>query len=93
VIWTVILAATVHLVSMAVGWQIAARTGIARPQQIGVAIAGSQKTLMIGLHLALSPAFNNGLAMLPMVAYHVCQLLLDALIAERLRRYEGSTIA
>ena len=87
VIWTVILAAAVHLVAMALGWQIAARTGIARPQQIGVAISGSQKTLMIGLKMAM----DCGVSIIPMVAYHVGQLLLDTFIADRWR--EASALA
>lgn len=87
VVWTVVLAAVVHLVAMAVGWQVAARTGIARPQQIGVAISGSQKTLMIGLKMAI----DCGVSIIPMVAYHVGQLLLDTFIADRWRA--ASTLA
>lgn len=81
VLWTVILVAVVHLLSMALGWQVAARTGIARPQQIGVAISGSQKTLMIGLKMAI----DCGVSIIPMVAYHVGQLLMDTFIADRWR--------
>ncbi|MGN6546606.1 MAG: bile acid:sodium symporter family protein [Aureliella sp.] len=81
VLWTVILVAVVHLLSMALGWQVAARTGIARPQQIGVAISGSQKTLMIGLKMAI----DSGVSIIPMVAYHVGQLLMDTFIADRWR--------
>jgi sodium/bile acid cotransporter 7 len=75
----------VHLSMFAAGMGIARALGVAWEDRVAVGFCGSQKTLMIGLHIALSPAFNNGLAMLPMVAYHVCQLLLDALIADRLR--------
>jgi sodium/bile acid cotransporter 7 len=75
----------VHLLMLGCGFWLGRLLGVRWEDRIAVAFSGSQKTLMIGLHLALSPAFNNGLAMLPMVAYHVCQLLLDALIAERLR--------
>lgn len=81
VVWTALLAAAIHLGAMAMGWQAAARTGVARPQQIGVAIAGSQKTLMIGLKLAM----DCGVSILPMVAFHVGQLLLDTFIADRWR--------
>ena len=75
----------VHLSMLGSGFWLGRLLGIRWEDRIAVAFSGSQKTLMIGLHLALSPAFNNGLAMLPMVAYHVCQLLLDAIVAERLR--------
>jgi sodium/bile acid cotransporter 7 len=80
----------VHLAMLYCGFSLGRLLGVPWEDRIAVAFSGSQKTLMIGLHLALSPAFNNGLAMLPMVAYHVCQLLLDALIAERLRARQAS---
>lgn len=85
IVGTVILAAAIHLVAMALGWAAAARTGIARPQQIGVAISGSQKTLMIGLKLAM----DCGVSILPMVAFHVGQLLMDTFIADRWRASNG----
>jgi sodium/bile acid cotransporter 7 len=75
----------VHLAMFYAGLLLGRLLGIRWEDRLAVAFSGSQKTLMIGLHIALSPTFNNGLAMLPMVAYHVCQLLLDALIADRLR--------
>ena len=80
----------VHLAMLGCGFWLGRLLGIRWEDRIAVAFSGSQKTLMIGLHIALSPAFNNGLAMLPMVAYHVCQLLLDALIAERLRTRQAA---
>ena len=86
IVWTVLLAAFVHLVAMAIGWHAAGRTGVSRPQQIGVAISGSQKTLMIGLKLAM----DCGVSILPMVAYHVGQLLLDTFIADRWRAASDS---
>lgn len=82
---------SVHLAMLYSGFALGKLLGVSWEDRIAVAFSGSQKTLMIGLHLALSPAFNNGLAMLPMVAYHVCQLLLDALIAERLRARQTAT--
>jgi sodium/bile acid cotransporter 7 len=75
----------IHLSMFYTGLFLGRLMGISWEDRLAVAFSGSQKTLMIGLHIALSPVFNNGLAMLPMVAYHVCQLLLDALIADRLR--------
>ncbi len=63
--------------------QRAAQTGIPRKQRIGVAISGSQKTLMIGLKIAL----DCGVSIVPMVAFHVGQLLIDTLIADRWRKH------
>jgi solute carrier family 10 (sodium/bile acid cotransporter), member 7 len=85
ILWTVCLAAVIHLVAMAAGWYLAAISGLARPQKIGVAISGSQKTLMIGLKMAL----DCGVSIVPMVAFHVGQLLLDTLIADRWRNASG----
>jgi sodium/bile acid cotransporter 7 len=68
----------IHLVALMLGWWLAKLTGIARPQAIGVSFSGSQKTLMIGLNLA----FDYGVSILPMISYHVSQLLTDAFIAE-----------
>ncbi|MDP7304159.1 MAG: bile acid:sodium symporter, partial [Pirellulaceae bacterium] len=50
--------------------------------QIAVAFASSQKTLMVGLLMAMSLQVS----ILPMVTYHVMQLLIDTLIADRFRR-------
>lgn len=80
-LWVTLLTAAIHLLAMVAGWMAAARTGVARPQQIGVAISGSQKTLMIGLKMAM----DCGVSILPMVTYHVGQLLIDTIIADRWR--------
>ena len=77
-----VIVAVVHLLAWASGFWAAGRCGIARPEQIAVAFAGSQKTLMVGLAIALQ---FGGLTILPMLAYHVVQLLIDTLLAHRLR--------
>ncbi len=45
--------------------------------------SGSQKTLTVAIYLALAV---SPLAILPMVAYHAAQLVIDTLIADRWRR-------
>jgi len=52
-----------------------------RADQIAIAISGSQKTLMVGLSIAIE--YFGGLAILPMVTYHITQLFLDTLVADR----------
>ena len=47
-----------------------------------VAISGSQKTLMIGLEVAL---MFGGLAALPIITYHVLQLIADTMLVDRLK--------
>jgi len=56
-----------------------------REDRIAVGIAGSQKTLMIGLHMATT-YFPETLAMLPMIVYHAGQLLADTVISDWLRK-------
>lgn len=75
------LVAAVHVAAWFVGFLAADRIGLSRPDQIAVAFAGSQKTLMVGLAIAID---FGGLAVLPMVAYHVEQLLIDTVLADRL---------
>jgi solute carrier family 10 (sodium/bile acid cotransporter), member 7 len=72
--------AAVHISALLVGLQISRSLGIAWPDSIAVAFAGSQKTLMVGAYVALA---IGPLAILPMVAYHAVQLFVDTLIADR----------
>lgn len=73
----------IHGVVLAAGHGIGQAVGMERADRIAVGFAGSQKTLMVGLHVALT--YYGGLTILPMVAYHVGQLLVDTLVADRLR--------
>ena len=57
--------------------------GFDRNDAIAVAFSGSQKTLTVAIYLALAV---SPLAILPMVAYHAAQLVIDTLIADRWRR-------
>jgi sodium/bile acid cotransporter 7 len=75
--------AAVHLAAWWFGFATAGLLGMSRADQTGVAFAGSQKTLMVGLAIAID---FGGLAVLPMVAYHIEQLLIDTVLADRLRR-------
>ena len=70
----------VHVVALGAGWYGSGALGFRREDRIAVAIAGSQKTLMIGLDLAASFGFS----ILPMITYHAGQLILDTLFVERM---------
>ena len=59
-----------------------------RRDQIAVGFAGSQKTLMVGLQVAM----DLGFSIIPMVAYHVCQLLVDTFVADRWRKKRGRSM-
>jgi solute carrier family 10 (sodium/bile acid cotransporter), member 7 len=83
--WITMIAAVLalHLAALFAGFRIARGVGIARPDAQAVGIAGSQKTLMVGLEIAVE--YYGGLAILPLVVYHVAQLLVDTVIADRWR--------
>lgn len=74
----------VHLVALFLGLGTSLALKQPREDAIAVGIAGSQKTLMVGLHVAID--YFGGLAMLPMIVYHIGQLLADTIIADWLRR-------
>jgi sodium/bile acid cotransporter 7 len=74
----------VHCSMLWAGHALGRLIGLDRPDRIGVGFSGSQKTLMLGLNLA--GAHFGGLAMLPMIAYHISQLSIDAVVADRLRQ-------
>jgi sodium/bile acid cotransporter 7 len=84
--WVMMVTAVmvVHLAALWIGFSIAKAVGFVRADCIAVGISGSQKTLMVGLQVAL----ESGLSALPIVCYHVGQLVLDTLIVDRWRRQD-----
>jgi sodium/bile acid cotransporter 7 len=79
ILWVTVLAVSVHLISFALAVVASKRLGHRRPIQIAVGLAGSQKTLMVGLQIAL----DCGVSVLPMIIYHVSQLMVDTVIVQR----------
>ena len=75
--------ALTHSTMLWIGHQLGRLLRMERADRIAVGFAGSQKTLVVGLHLAVT--YYGGLAILPMVTYHVFQLLFDTIIADKLR--------
>ncbi len=71
----------VHTVILWVGVLLGRLLGFSREDQIAIAFSGSQKTLMVGLLVAISLQVS----ILPMLAYHVSQLFIDTVIADRFR--------
>ena len=84
--WIVMVATVLglHVVSLFAGFGLGRLAGLPRAEWIPVGMAGSQKTLMIGLDLGI--LYFPGLAILPIVVYHVGQLLFDIVVADRLSR-------
>ena len=85
--WALMLLAVnfVHLAALAIGHLLAKIFRMQRADRIAVGFAGSQKTLAIGL--AIGTDYFNGLTILPMIAYHVCQLLMDTLVVDYLQKH------
>lgn len=79
-LWLVLVVALVHTVLFAIGWRIG-RAATPPDKALAVAVSGSQKTLTVGLDVALG---FGGLAVLPMLAYHALQLVIDEVLVEKL---------
>jgi sodium/bile acid cotransporter 7 len=77
----------IHLGALWIGIAASRRTGAGKPEQIAVGIAGSQKTLMVGLQIAI----DCGVSVVPMLAYHISQLILDTIVADRWKKQVGET--
>lgn len=76
------LAAAVHVALFTIAWFAARTAGVPRPEALASAVAGSQKTLAVGLSVAME---YGSLAILPMIVYHASQLLIDAVLVDRLK--------
>lgn len=69
-------------------WLLAGTIGLHRPDRIAFLFAGGQKSIALGAPLAslLFPPAVAGLLLLPVLAYHLLQLVLSAPLAARLSR-------
>jgi sodium/bile acid cotransporter 7 len=83
-LWMELIVLALHLTAFGSGWFLSGLLAMPHRERAAVSIAGSQKTLMVGLVIAIQ--YYGGLTILPMVAYHVTQLLVDTLLADRMRR-------
>ena len=72
---------SVHCVVFWLGMKIAGVMKMPRPDQIAVGFAGSQKTLVIGLSTAISLGFS----MLPILMYHMMQLIIGTILVDQIR--------
>lgn len=80
-------AVVLHGIALAIGWYTAGAMKFSRREQIGIAISGSQKTLMVGLQICI----DCGVSILPMVLYHISQLLMDTLLADWWAKHNRKT--
>jgi sodium/bile acid cotransporter 7 len=84
----VVSMATIHLAAIAIAWWGGKLLGLPREDALAAAFAGSQKTLPIGAYLASRMAEQgaSGLVVFPILFYHISQLVIDSLIADRAAR-------
>ena len=95
-VWACVIA--VHVTAFGIALAVGRSVLRIEPSDLAaVAIAGSQKTLPIGVLLAtdpqmfgspdlIAPGIGAPLAVFPMLMYHASQLFIDAVFAERMRR-------
>jgi sodium/bile acid cotransporter 7 len=86
-LWSIVLAVILHLFALASGMITGRWLGFERGRRIAIAFAASQKTLPVSLML-YDQYFKTQFpyAVMPLLFYHVGQLLLDTLIAKHLSK-------
>ena len=84
---SVLLAVSLHLFALASGWFSCGWLGFDRGRQIAVAFSASQKTLQISIML-FDEYYRERYpyAIMPLLFYHVGQLLFDTAIAKRIAK-------
>jgi sodium/bile acid cotransporter 7 len=81
-----VLSVAVHLTALTIGWFGAKWLGFDRSTRVATAFGGSQKSAPVALLLFeqyLQVA--HPLALVPVICYHAGQLIVDTMIADRLR--------
>jgi sodium/bile acid cotransporter 7 len=86
-VWTALLCLAAHLAGVVLALGGGRLLGLGREGAIAAAFAGSQKTLPVALFL-FEAYFRSAypLAVVPLVLYHVGQLVVDTFLADRLAR-------
>lgn len=72
----------VHVALLLLGWRAARAARLPPAETLAVAISGSQKTLAVGLGVAM---LFGPLAIFPMIAYHFSQLVIDTFVVDHWR--------
>ena len=95
--WSVILAGCAILLGFGYGgaWLLGAVLRLVRGDRIAMLFAGAQKSIAIGAPLAvvLFPPAAVGTVLLPLLVYHLAQMVVAAPLAARLARGQASTIS
>ena len=88
--WAALIALVAAFLAVGFGgsWLAGGALGLSRPERISFLFAGAQKSIALGAPLAavLFPPAIAGLLLLPVLVYHLLQLVLSAPLAARLSR-------
>ncbi|WP_447932177.1 bile acid:sodium symporter family protein [Sphingopyxis fribergensis] len=89
----IVLAAVTLLLALSFGgaWALGGLLKLARPDRITLLFSGAQKSIAVGAPLAatLFPPAIAGMVLVPILVYHMAQLILSAWIAPVLRSGQG----
>lgn len=89
----VVFAAVAVLLALSFGgaWTVGGLLKFARPDRITLLFSGAQKSIAVGAPLAatLFPPAIAGMVLVPILVYHMAQLILSAWIAPALRPGQG----
>ncbi|HJS12380.1 bile acid:sodium symporter family protein [Sphingopyxis sp.] len=89
----IVLAAVAMLLTLSFGgaWALGGLLKLARPDRITLLFSGAQKSIAVGAPLAatLFPPAIAGMVLVPILVYHMAQLILSAWIAPVLRSGQG----
>jgi sodium/bile acid cotransporter 7 len=80
-----LLCAVVHVLALLVAGRACRILKLNQEDTVGVLFAGTQKSLYVGVYVAAVFFADLPAALLPLLAYHVTQLAIDTLVAERVR--------
>ena len=89
----IVFAAVAVLLALSFGgaWALGKLLKLARPDRITLLFSGAQKSIAAGAPLAatLFPPATAGMVLVPILVYHMAQLILSAWIAPALARRQG----
>jgi sodium/bile acid cotransporter 7 len=89
----IVFAAVAALLALSFGgaWALGGLLKLARPDRITLLFSGAQKSIAVGAPLAatLFPPAIAGMVLVPILVYHMAQLILSAWIAPTLRSGQG----
>lgn len=89
----IVFAAVAMLLALSFGgaWALGGLLKLARPDRITLLFSGAQKSIAVGAPLAatLFPPATAGMVLVPILVYHMAQLILSAWIAPGLARRAG----